>query len=104
MRGRIRARDAIGRLDLRTREFRDHVNFDARAEWNLRHTDGTARMDAPLARALSALRVKTAISGVSLKNGRTLVPYGRYSLGSAAVADSASTMAFVPARSLSAAR
>jgi hypothetical protein len=33
-------------------EFRDHVNFDARAEWHLRHTDGTAGMDAPLAEHL----------------------------------------------------
>lgn len=33
-------------------EFRDHVNFDARAEWYLRHTDGTAGMDAPLAEHL----------------------------------------------------
>jgi hypothetical protein len=30
----------------------DHVNFDACAEWHLRHTDGTARMDAPLAEHL----------------------------------------------------
>ncbi len=29
-------------------KFRDHVNFDARAEWHLRHTDCTAGMDAPL--------------------------------------------------------
>jgi len=34
-------------------KFRDHVNFDARAEWHLRHTDGTARMDAPLAEHLN---------------------------------------------------
>lgn len=33
-------------------EFRDHVNFDARAEWHLRHTDGTAGMNAPLAEHL----------------------------------------------------
>jgi len=33
-------------------EFRDHVNFDARAEWDLRHTDGTAGMDATLAEHL----------------------------------------------------
>ena len=29
-------------------KFRDHVNFDARAEWHLRHADCTAGMDAPL--------------------------------------------------------
>jgi len=34
------------------RKFRDHVNFDACAKWHLRHTDGTARMDAPLAEHL----------------------------------------------------
>jgi hypothetical protein len=33
-------------------QFRDHVNFDARAEWHLRHTDCTAGMDAPLAEHL----------------------------------------------------
>ena len=38
------------------------------------------------------LGVKRAISGVRLKNDCTLVPYGRYSLGSGAVADSACTM------------
>ena len=41
---------------------------------------------------LSVLGVKRAISGVRLKNDWTLVPYGRYSLGSGAVADSACTM------------
>ena len=38
--------------NLRCHKFRDHVNFDARAEWHLRHTDGTAGMDAPLAEHL----------------------------------------------------
>ncbi len=33
-------------------EFRDHVNFDARTEWHLRHSDCTAGMDAPLAEHL----------------------------------------------------
>jgi len=33
--------------------FRDHVNFDARAEWHLRHTDCTAGMNAPLAEHLN---------------------------------------------------
>ncbi len=39
--------------NLGCRKFRDHVNFDACAEWHLRHTDGTARMDAPLAEHLN---------------------------------------------------
>jgi hypothetical protein len=38
--------------NLRCPKFRDHVNFDARAEWHLRHTDGTARMDAAVAEHL----------------------------------------------------
>jgi hypothetical protein len=33
-------------------EFRDHVDFDARAEWHLRHTDRAAGMDAALAEHL----------------------------------------------------
>jgi len=36
-------------------KFRDQVDFDARAEWHLRHTNGTARMDAPLAEYLDQL-------------------------------------------------
>ena len=33
-------------------KFCDHVNFDTRAEGHLRHTDGTARVDALLAEHL----------------------------------------------------
>src|ERR1700693_345806 len=31
----------------------DHVDFDASAKWQLCHTDGAARMDAPLAEHLN---------------------------------------------------
>src|SRR5947207_9859104 len=31
----------------------DHVDFDASAKWQLRHADGAARMDAPLAEHLN---------------------------------------------------
>jgi hypothetical protein len=44
--------DATTSTNLCCTKVRDHVNFDARAEWYLRHTDGTARMDAPLAEHL----------------------------------------------------
>src|ERR1700716_596002 len=34
-------------------KLRDHVDFEASAKWQLCHTDGAARMDAPLAEHLN---------------------------------------------------
>jgi hypothetical protein len=38
---------------LRRLKLGDHVDFDASAKWQLCHTDGAARMDAPLAEHLN---------------------------------------------------
>ena len=63
--------------ELRRLNLGDHVNFDARAKWQLRHADGAARMDAPLAQYLHKELRRPVRNAVRLREVRGTVDHDK---------------------------
>ena len=58
----------------------DHVDFDASAKWQLCHTDGAARMDAPLAEHLNKEFRRPIRNSVRFREVRCAVDYDNRAL------------------------